>query len=33
MEQEKETPKVSEETKTKMPAANPYKRIVKMILR
>ena len=32
MEQEKK--KVSEETKTKMPAANPYtKRIVKMILR
>ena len=24
MEQEKETPKVSEETKVKMPAANPY---------
>ena len=26
MEQEKETPKVSEETKTKMPAANPYQK-------
>jgi hypothetical protein len=26
MEQEKETPKVSEETKVKMPAANPYQK-------
>jgi len=26
MEQEKETPKVSEETKVKMPASNPYQK-------